>query len=235
MLEIRNLASGYGPLQILWDVSLRVDEGEVVAIIGPNGAGKTTLINTLSGMVDRKGGEIILAGEPIQGMESQKRVARGLVQCPEGRLLFPEMTVRENLRMGAFLCLDKDEIQRRLDMVEMLFPILKERHDQLASLLSGGQQQMVAIGRALMAKPKVLLLDEPSLGLAPIVVSEMFRAIERIRDEGMTLMIVEQNVMQTLKVVDRAYVLENGAIAMEGKGKDLLDNPHMKAAYLGTE
>jgi branched-chain amino acid transport system ATP-binding protein len=235
MLEIKNLSSGYGDLQILWDVSLHVGEGELVAIVGPNGAGKTTLMNTLSGMVDYKGGEIRLAGEPIHKLAPQSRVARGLIQCPEGRRLFPEMTVAENLRMGAYLCDSSGEIRKRQEMVEHLFPILRERRDQIASSMSGGQQQMVAIGRALMAKPKVLLLDEPSLGLAPIVVAEMFDAIDRIRNEGMTLMIVEQNVQQTLQVADRAYVLENGAIALEGKGTELLDNPHMKAAYLGTD
>ncbi len=235
MLEIKNLSAGYGDLQILWNVSLTVGEGELVAIVGPNGAGKTTLMNALSGMVDYKGGEIHLAGAPIHKLSPQARVARGLIQCPEGRRLFPEMTVAENLRMGAYLCGDGAEVRRRHEMVEHLFPILRERRDQIASSMSGGQQQMVAIGRALMAGPKVLLLDEPSLGLAPIVVSEMFEAIDRIRNEGMTLMIVEQNVQQTLQVADRAYVLENGAIALEGKGIELLDNPHMKAAYLGTE
>jgi branched-chain amino acid transport system ATP-binding protein len=234
MLEINNLSSGYGDLQILWDVSLHVDEGELVAIVGPNGAGKTTLMNTLSGMVDRRSGTIRMNGEPIETLSPQRRVEKGLIQCPEGRRLFPEMTVAENLRMGAYLCANAAEIRRRQAMVEEMFPILRERRDQIASSMSGGQQQMVAIGRALMARPRVLLLDEPSLGLAPIMVAEMFKAIRRIRDEGMTLLIVEQNVQQTLQAADRAYVLENGAIALEGRGVELLDNPHMKAAYLGT-
>lgn len=234
VLETQDLTIRFGGHVAVDRVSCAFHAGTLTAIVGPNGAGKTTLMNTLSGLVERTGGEILLDGEPVHAIPAQRRVARGLIQCPEGRRLFPEMTVAENLRMGAYMCRSAPEIRRRQEMVEGIFPILRERRDQIASSMSGGQQQMVAIGRALMAAPRVLLLDEPSLGLAPIMVAEMFRAIERIRGEGMTLLIVEQNVQQTLQASDRAYVLENGAIVLHGPAGEMLDNPHMKAAYLGT-
>lgn len=234
MLEVRALAAGYGAIQILWDVNLEVGSGEVVAMVGPNGAGKTTLINTLSGMVEQTGGTLHFDGRDLSKRGPEARVAAGLIQCPEGRRLFPEMTVEENLRMGAYLCRDGAEVARRIAEVRRLFPILAERATQVASTLSGGQQQMVALGRALMAKPKLLLLDEPSLGLAPIIVSELFEAIARIRQRGVTVLIVEQNVVQTLRIADRAYVLENGRIALRGVARELLEHPHMKTAYLGA-
>jgi branched-chain amino acid transport system ATP-binding protein len=234
MLEIAGLQAGYGEVVAVWDVSLRIAAGEVVAVVGPNGAGKTTLINTISGLVEARTGRIEFEGGDISRTAAEARVRAGIVQCPEGRKLFPEMSVEENLRMGAFTCTDNGEVARRLDSVCTLFPILRERRKQLANTLSGGQQQMVALGRALMAGPRLLLLDEPSLGLAPIVVREVFRFVKRIRAEGMTILIVEQNVRQTLEVADRAYVLENGRIALEGKASALLDDRHMREAYLGA-
>jgi branched-chain amino acid transport system ATP-binding protein len=235
MLKIEQLSAGYGDLQVLWSVSLEVHPGELVAIVGPNGAGKSTLMNTLSGLVDQLGGEISFEGEMINATPAEKRVGLGIVQCPEGRKLFPEMSVEENLRVGAYLCTDKNVVRQRLKEAYGIFPKLEQRSSQIVSTMSGGEQQMVAIGRALMAGPRLLLLDEPSLGLAPIMVSEMFQAIEQIRESGTTVLIVEQNVLQTLQIADRAYVLENGKVTLEGRGQDLLNDPHMRAAYLGLE
>jgi branched-chain amino acid transport system ATP-binding protein len=235
MLKVNALGAAYGELQVLWDITIHVDAGELVAIVGPNGAGKSTLVNTLSGLVRQTSGTITLDGNSIESTDAEDRVGLGIIQCPEGRKLFQEMTVEENLRMGAYLCADRSEVRQRIDHVYALFTKLQQRANQIASTMSGGEQQMVAIGRALMSKPKMLLLDEPSLGLAPIMVSEMFQAIERIKQEGTTILIVEQNVSQTLSISDRAYVLENGHIALTGKAKELLDNPHMRKAYLGLE
>ncbi len=235
MLKVNALGAAYGELQVLWDITIHVDAGELVAIVGPNGAGKSTLVNTLSGLVRQTSGTITLDGNSIESTDAEDRVGLGIIQCPEGRKLFQEMTVEENLRMGAYLCADRSEVRQRIDHVYALFTKLQQRANQIASTMSGGEQQMVAIGRALMSKPKMLLLDEPSLGLAPIMVSEMFQAIERIKQEGTTILIVEQNVSQTLSISDRAYVLENGHIALAGKAKELLDDPHMKKAYLGLE
>ncbi len=233
MLEIRSLEGGYGEIDVLWDVSLDVAAGETVAIIGPNGAGKTTLINAISGVIERCRGAIMFCGRDIAPLAAESRVALGIVQCPEGRQLFPEMTVEENLRMGAFLCRDSAETRRRLDGIFDLFGILGERRSQLAGTLSGGQQQMVALGRAMMAKPRLLLLDEPSLGLAPIVVSDVFALIRKIHDTGTTVLIVEQNVRQTLELADRAYVLENGRIALSGSAREVLEEESVRRAYLG--
>lgn len=235
MLRVDGLSAAYGDLQVLWNVSIYVEVGELVAIVGPNGAGKSTLINTLSGLVSQKGGSIELDGVPIHTLSAEERVGSGVIQCPEGRKLFPEMTVDENLRIGAYLCSDGREVRRRIDHVYGVFPKLKQRSGQIASTMSGGEQQMVAIGRSLMGNPKLLLLDEPSLGLAPIMVSEMFQAIEKIKQDGTTILIVEQNVLQTLSISDRAYVLENGQIGLTGKAGDLLKDPHMRKAYLGLD
>lgn len=235
MLRVNALGAAYGDLQVLWDITIHVDAGELVAIVGPNGAGKSTLVNTLSGLVKQTSGTITLDGDSIESTDAEDRVGLGIIQCPEGRKLFQEMTVEENLRMGAYLCADRDEVSQRMAHVYAIFAKLQQRANQIASTMSGGEQQMVAIGRALMSKPKMLLLDEPSLGLAPIMVSEMFQAIERIKQEGTTILIVEQNVSQTLAISDRAYVLENGQIALTGQGKDLLDDPHMRKAYLGLD
>jgi branched-chain amino acid transport system ATP-binding protein len=232
MLDVRNLQARYGEMTALWDATLRIGEGELVAVIGPNGAGKSTLINAISGLVDVSAGSLTFDGEAV-APTAEARVRAGIVQCPEGRKLFPEMNVEENLLMGAYTRPDRENIADSLTQIYDLFPILRERRRQIASTMSGGQQQMVAIGRALMAKPKLLMLDEPSLGLAPIIVSEVFELLARIRAKGMTILLVEQNVHQTLEIADRAYVLENGRIALEGTGKEVLEHPHMKKAYLG--
>lgn len=235
MLKVDGLGASYGDLQVLWNVSIHVDSGELVAIVGPNGAGKSTLINTISGLITQRNGSIHLDGVSIHTLSAEDRVAIGVIQCPEGRKLFPEMTVDENLRIGAYLCSDGREVRRRIDHVYSVFPKLEQRSKQIASTMSGGEQQMVAIGRSLMGNPKLLLLDEPSLGLAPIMVSEMFQAIEKIKQDGTTILIVEQNVSQTLSISDRAYVLENGQIGLTGIAKDLLNDPHMRKAYLGLD
>ena len=226
MLKVDSLAAGYGDLQVLWGISITVNPGELVAIVGPNGAGKSTLINALSGLV-------LFHLENINQYPAERRVGLGIVQCPEGRKLFPEMSVQENLKIGAYLCTHKPEVKKRLANVYSIFPKLAQRASQIVSTMSGGEQQMVAIGRSMMSNPKLLLLDEPSLGRAPIMVSEMFQAIEAIQKTGTTVLIVEQNVLQTLEIADRAYVLENGKITLEGSGKALLQNPDMRQAYLG--
>jgi branched-chain amino acid transport system ATP-binding protein len=232
MLEVRNLQARYGEMTALWGVDLEIKEGEFVAVVGPNGAGKSTLINAISGLVDTPAGELRFRGQPIPAT-AEARVAAGIIQCPEGRKLFPEMNVEENLLMGAYARNDRREVAADLDKIYRQFPILRERRQQISSTMSGGQQQMVAIGRALMARPKLLMLDEPSLGLAPIVVNEVFDLLQRIHGEGMTILLVEQNVVQTLEIADRAYVLENGRIGLQGPALEVLHDPHMKAAYLG--
>jgi branched-chain amino acid transport system ATP-binding protein len=233
MLEIRNLQACYGEMTALWGVDLTIRPGELVAVIGPNGAGKSTLINAISGLVDVPDGQLRWEDTDIVHASAESRVRSGIIQCPEGRKLFPEMTVEENLLMGAYSRIERSTVNQSLEEIYDQFPILRERRRQIASTMSGGQQQMVAIGRALMARPRLLMLDEPSLGLAPIVVNEVFELLKRIHKTGMTILLVEQNVHQTLEIADRAYVLENGKIALEGTGHDVLNNPHMKAAYLG--
>ncbi len=232
MLEVRNLQARYGEMTALWGVDLQIRPGEFVAVVGPNGAGKSTLINAISGLVDTPEGELRFNGQLIPA-SAEARVQAGIIQCPEGRKLFPEMTVEENLLMGAYARQDRRAVAGDLEKIFSQFPILRERRTQVASTMSGGQQQMVAIGRALMARPKLLMLDEPSLGLAPIVVNEVFELLKRIHAEGMTILLVEQNVVQTLEIADRAYVLENGRIGLQGAARDVLHNPHMKSAYLG--
>lgn len=233
VLEARDLMISYGQVTAVWDVSFDIGRDEIVAIVGPNGAGKTTLINAVSGLVPLQRGSITFQGETLSSLPAHRRVAAGLSQCPEGRKLFPDMTIDENLRLGAFLCSDSREVKTRLDRVFGLFPKLEQRRSQLARTLSGGEQQMVAIGRALMQKPKMLLLDEPSLGLAPRIVSDVFKSIAAIHREGVPVLIVEQNVRQTLEIAHRAYVIENGRVALHGEGKTLLEDDHMKRAYLG--
>jgi branched-chain amino acid transport system ATP-binding protein len=232
MLEVKGLQARYGEMTALWGVDLHIGQGELVAVVGPNGAGKSTLINSISGLVDNPAGTIRFDGQAIP-TGAEARVRAGIVQSPEGRKLFPEMTVEENLLMGAYTRRDRSEVQAGVEEVFDLFPILRERRRQVAGTMSGGQQQMVAIGRALMARPRLLMLDEPSLGLAPIVVHEVFELLERIHAKGMTILLVEQNVVQTLEIADRAYVIENGRIALEGRARDVLNDPHMKSAYLG--
>jgi branched-chain amino acid transport system ATP-binding protein len=233
MLVLNNLSAGYGSFRALFDVSLEVKAGETVAVIGPNGAGKTTLLRTISRLIDPSAGELILEGEQLNHVAPHELVARGIAHVPENRRLFPRLTVEENLRMGAFLPSARVKFAQRLEQVYQLFPRMQERRRQPAGTLSGGEQQMCAIGRGLMALPKVLMFDEPSLGLSPILVQEVFQMAKRINKEGVTVMLVEQNVRQTLAMCDRAYVLENGRVVLEGTGKSLMDNPHVKEAYLG--
>ncbi|WP_456437025.1 ABC transporter ATP-binding protein [Desulfurobacterium sp.] len=234
MLEVRNINTFYGNIQALHNVSLKVDEGEIVTLIGANGAGKTTTLMSICGVVPPRSGEIIFNGEPIQGLPPHKIVAKGIVQVPEGRMIFPELTVMENLDMGAYLRKDKEGIKQDLEYIFELFPILAERKNQLGGTLSGGEQQMLAISRALMARPKLLLLDEPSLGLAPLIIKQIFDIIVKINKEHKTtILLVEQNAHQALKIADRAYVMESGRIAMEDKAENLLNNEQVKKAYLG--
>jgi branched-chain amino acid transport system ATP-binding protein len=234
VLEIMDIDVFYGDVQVIWDVSFEVKEGEVVALIGANGAGKSTTLKTVSGILRPRKGEILFRGAPIHKVEAYKLIEMGIALCPEARRLFVEMTVEENLDMGSLKGEAKKKRQNTKEMVFELFPRLRERRKQLAGTLSGGEQQMVAIGRGLMSLPKLLMFDEPSLGLAPILVREIFNVIKRIREEGTTVLIVEQNVKQTLAVADRAYVLESGKLVMQGAGAALLHDEHVRAAYLGV-
>ena len=234
LLEIRDLHVSYGGVQALRGVSLALNEGEIVTIIGANGAGKSTLLNAVSALVKVRAGAISYRGALLPA-RPHLVVARGLVQVPEGRQVFANLTVRGNLGVGAFLRKDKAKIKDDLDYIFTTFPRLKEREDQLAGSLSGGEQQMLAIGRALMASPKVLLMDEPSLGLAPLLVQEIFKVISKINKEGTPILLVEQNAHRALAVADRAYVLEVGEIVREGKGLELLNDPVVQEAYLGTK
>jgi branched-chain amino acid transport system ATP-binding protein len=233
MLSVKNINSFYGEVQVLQDVSLEVNKGEVVTIVGANAAGKTTLMSCISRTVTSYSGEIEFNGVRIDKLPPEKIVDLGLIQCPEGRLLFPSLTVRENLELGAFSKRSRATRKDRLEYVYDLLPRLKERSNQLAGSLSGGEAQMCAIGRGLMANPIMLMFDEPSLGLAPIVVIEVMELIKNISKEGTTILLVEQNVRQSLKLSDRAYVMENGKIIMEGKGQDLLNSEEIRKAYLG--
>lgn len=233
MLKIINLNAYYGDLQVLFDVSLEVHEGEVVTIVGANGAGKSSLVRAISGLIPRVVGEINLAGQPILGLPAHRIVDLGIIQIPEARQLFPFMTVADNLRMGAFAAKARPHLKESLAYVYQFLPVLKERSTQLAGSLSGGEQQMCAIGRGLMARPRLLMLDEPSLGLAPILVQRSFEVIREIREQGTTVFLVEQNVQHALKLSDRAYVLENGRIVLEGKGSDILRDERVCRAYLG--
>jgi branched-chain amino acid transport system ATP-binding protein len=233
MLRTDNLSVFYDELQALIDVSLEVPEGSLLAVIGSNGAGKTTLLRAISGLLRPRRGRVLFEGEPIQHETTDRICMRGIVQVPEGRKLFPLMTVRENLEMGAYLPKAKAGAKTKFPEVFRLFPILETRQGQLAGTLSGGEQQMLAIGRALMARPRLLMLDEPSLGLSPKIASEIYATLRVLHGEGMTLMLVSQDVLQALKISSRAYVIENGRIVMEGESKDLLGDPKVKEAYLG--
>ena len=233
LLEIENLNVGYGGAPAIWDIALKVDDREIVAVIGPNGAGKSTLINTIAGLLKPERGTLRL-GEVDLGKLAPHLVCRqGVALVPEGRRLFGGMTVEENLEIGCYRPEARGDRARSLDRVYQLFPVLHERRQQLSGTLSGGQQQMVAIGRAMMAEPRLLLLDEPSLGLAPAIVGEMFRAIERIQSEGVAILLVEQNVAQAMEIADRAYVLEEGRIVAAGLPAELLAQSRIKEAYLG--
>ena len=233
MLEIKDLHVHYGVIEALKGISLEVNEGEIVALIGANGAGKTTMMQSISGIVKKSGGEINFLNESIMKANPKHIVEMGLTQVPEGRRIFTGMSVYENLMMGAFLRKDKDRIKRDYEKVCEQFPILKERMNQDASTLSGGEQQMLAMGRALMAKPKLLLLDEPSMGLAPILVKEIFNIIEEINKSGTTVLLVEQNAKMALSIAHRAYVLETGKVVMSGTGEELAKSPDVQKAYLG--
>ena len=243
LLEIKDLKVSYGFITALKGINIQVEQGQIVALLGSNGAGKTTTLRTISGAIKPQGGSILLDGQEISGLATYKIAKAGVTQSPEGRLLFPELTVEENLRVGAYglktRVIDgvkvtaKEQLKRNFDRVYKLFPILEERKSQTANTLSGGEQQMVAIGRALMSNPKVLLLDEPSLGLAPLIIEEIFRAFKKIREEGTTILIVEQNALQTLKIADYAYVLELGKIGLEGPAGELITNKKLIDAYLG--
>jgi len=232
-LELKNIDVFYGDVQVVFDLSLKVEEGEVVSIIGSNGAGKSTLLKTISGLMAPARGEILFEGFPTHDQPPEKIVERGIVQVPEGRRLFTLMTVKDNLIVGAYNSRADRQREKTLQEVLGLLPRLKERESQLAMTLSGGEQQMVAIGRGLMARPKLLMLDEPSLGLAPILIRNIFDTVRKIADQGTTVLLVEQDVKNSLSLSDRGYVLEHGRIAMEGKAKELLQDPHIKTAYLG--
>jgi len=233
MLELNTINTYYGKIRALWDVSLNVDEKEIVALVGANGAGKTTMLNTLSGMIHPTSGSIQYCGQRIDRLLSYQIVKIGISHIPEGGKPFPDMTVRENLEMGAYNDATWRKREETLEQVYGIFPILKERERQLARTLSGGERQMLSIGRGLMSRPRLCALDEPSYGLAPLLVKEIFGVIKALRDQGMTLLLVEQNVQQSLEIADRGYVLENGRIVSEGKSRELLQNDHIKKAYLG--
>jgi len=234
MLELHGVQAGYGSIQALRDVSLHVAEGEIATLIGANGAGKSTTLMTICGLVAAKAGEILFAGKSLRGMKPHEVVGLGIVQVPEGRRIFPQLSVLENLQLGAYLRRDRDGIRRDLDHVMELFPILAQRRQQAGGTLSGGEQQMLAISRALMARPRLLLLDEPSLGLAPLVIRQIFEMLRRINREGTTVFLVEQNANQALKLAHRGYVLENGRVVLNDAAAKLLDNQAVKRAYLGV-
>jgi len=233
MLKIENLEVAYGNIKAIKGISLEVNQGEIVTLIGSNGAGKSTTLRAISGILKPKSGSITFNGERIDGVEGHDIVAKGICQSPEGRRIFPKMSVDENLDLGAFLRNDKESIAADRDRVLELFPRLRERIDQKAGTMSGGEQQMLAVGRALMGSPKLLLLDEPSMGLAPVLVDMIFETIEKINKQGTTILLVEQNALAALNVADRAYVLESGSIKMSGEAKDLISNDEVTKAYLG--
>jgi branched-chain amino acid transport system ATP-binding protein len=231
MLEITNLNVFHGNLQVVWDLSVRVDTGELVTLIGPNGAGKTSTVETIAGLNPKAAGSIRFMGEDILGMPPHRIFAKGLALVPERREIFPGMEVVENLQLGAR---GRPDWRKTLSHIYELFPILSEREKQRAGTLSGGEQQMLAIGRALMSEPRMLVLDEPSTGLSPLLVGQMFRSLEQLGREGMTVLLLEQNVRHALELCNRGYVLENGRIVLGGKTKELLHDPHIESAYLGT-
>lgn len=234
LLEVRDLRVSYGGIEALKGISFDVEEGQIITLIGANGAGKSTTLKAISGLVKSTAGTIRYKGEEIQGMDSQKIVERGIALVPEGRRVFPNLSVRENLLIGAYLRNDKAAIAADLDNVYKLFPRLEERHWQSAGTLSGGEQQMLAVGRGLMAKPKLIMMDEPSLGLAPQLVRDIFTIIERINEMGVTVLLIEQNANAALKIADKAYVLVTGEMVKSGSGQDLLNDPAIRDAYLGV-
>ena len=235
MLKVRDLVVAYGGIEALKGISIDVPDGQIVTLIGANGAGKSTLLRSIIGLVKVKNGSVEYNGEPLVGLNSQQIVSKGLTLVPEGRRVFPNLTVLENLRIGAYMRKDEDGIAADIKWVYEIFPRLAERHWQMAGTLSGGEQQMLALGRALMSRPKLMMMDEPSLGLAPLVIREIFNIIRRINESGTTVLLVEQNANMALKVAHHAYVLETGNIKMEGSGKELLENEEIKEAYLGKK
>jgi branched-chain amino acid transport system ATP-binding protein len=238
MLKVRNLEVAYGKLKVIKGVSLHVKPGEIVTIIGGNGAGKTSLLNALARVVDSRGGEVLFSDELVSKETPEMVVRRGLALVPEGRQLFSTMTVRENLVLGGYILHkqgEREKVSEEMEKIFGIFPRLKEREDQLAGTLSGGEQQMVALGRALMSKPRMLMLDEPSMGLAPLIVKDIFKIIEELKKEGKTILLVEQNARAALKVADRGYVMETGSFFLEGTAEELLDNNDVRRAYLGKD
>ena len=233
MLEVNNLNTFYGKTQALWDISIKVDEAEIVALVGANGAGKSTLLKTVSGVVHPASGTVEFAGDRIDMLQPHKIVELGLSHIPEGRRLFTEMTVHENLEMGAYPSTAWKNKEETADKIYEVFPILRDRARQMARTLSGGEQQMLAMGRGLMSKPKMCMFDEPSYGLAPRLMSEVFQIIQSLREQGITILLVEQNVSRTLEIADRAYVLENGRIVLDGECCNLVKDDYIKKAYLG--
>lgn len=233
MLEVKDLEVYYGVIQAIKGVSFEVNQGEVIALIGANGAGKTTILHTITGLLTPKSGSVLFEGKDITKIPSHKIVSMGMAHVPEGRRVFSNLTVLQNLKLGAYTRKDKKEIEETLQMVYRRFPRLEERKNQVAGTLSGGEQQMLAMGRALMSHPKIILMDEPSMGLSPIFVNEIFDIIKEVSESGTTVLLVEQNAKKALSIADRAYVLETGNIALEGKASDLLNNDSVKKAYLG--
>ena len=235
MLKVRDLVVAYGGIEALKGISLDVPDGKIVTLIGANGAGKSTLLRSIIGLVKVKNGSVEYNGDTLTGLNSQQIVSKGLTLVPEGRRVFPNLTVLENLRIGAYMRKDEDGISADIKRIYEIFPRLEERHWQMAGTLSGGEQQMLALGRALMSRPKLMMMDEPSLGLAPLVIKEIFNIIRSINENGTTVLLVEQNANMALKVAHHAYVLETGRIMMEGSGKELLENEEIKEAYLGKK
>lgn len=234
MLEVKNLSVSYGAIEAVKDISFTVNDGEIVSLIGANGAGKTTTLHTITGLVPAKSGSVMYDGVDLLKTHNNKIVTLGMAHIPEGRHVFTRMSVEENLEMGAFSLKDQSDLKKDLDMVYGLFPRLKERRNQKAGTLSGGEQQMLAMGRALMSHPKTILMDEPSMGLSPKLVKEIFSIIRKLHEQGITILLVEQNAKMALSIADRAYVLETGRITMEGDAKELLNNEQVRKAYLGA-
>lgn len=233
MLKVENLKVNFGGIEAVKGISFEVNEGEIVTLIGSNGAGKSTTLRAISGLVKPSDGRILFEGEDITKIGSSEIVSKGITLCPEGRRIFPDLTVIENIKIGAYL--RNDDLTQDIEKCHRLFPILKEREKQIAGTLSGGEQQMLAVARSLMSRPKIMMLDEPSLGLAPLIVKDIFNILKEINEEGVTILLIEQNANMALRLADKAYVLETGTIAMEGTGKELLDNPKIKEAYLGKK
>jgi branched-chain amino acid transport system ATP-binding protein len=233
MLEIRTMAAGYGRIDVLRDVSLTVPDRTIVGLLGPNGAGKSTLIRSISGLTQVRSGEILFEGKPIQGRAPEDIVELGIIQVPQGRMLFPDLSIADNLQLGAYRKAARSSYQSSLKQVEDFFPILRERRQQRAGVLSGGEQQMLAIGRALVAQPRLLILDEPSLGLAPLIIENIFDVLRQVNADGITILVAEQNAMKVLQTAETVYVLENGRIAHAGPSRQLAENETIQRSYLG--